>query len=303
LVEKPLSRYMLVEKLGTPVTNLFVNATTTQGMAMGAIAPNAQFQNLYAPLANLTTFDVDVRIAAQVDATAMIDINWGNWNIDFGYNFWARTCEKIKPHCLCSVPFDGNANFALKGDANVFGFVAQDAGSSPIPVNSPVALSATESNADIHAGTNLAATILNPTFNANQNPGIDGGKNQWAFVANTDDSDQLTVLPGQSADPSGTNAARTQQESSVTAIFIQAANIDLDGAETKGASNRLFGHVSYNWDRCNCNWIPFAGIGGFIELAHHARNGDCADPDFDQSCTSVAFSQWGIWLKGGISFD
>lgn len=303
LVEKPLSRYMLVEKLGMPVANLFVNATATQGMAAGAVAPNAQFQNLYTPLANLTTIDVDVRIAAQVDVTAMIDINWGNWNLDFGYNFWARTCEKIKPTCLCSVPFEGNVTFALKGDANVFGFVALDAASSPIPVNSPVPLSATESAADIHAGTNLAASILNPTFNPNQNPGVDGGINQWAFVAITDDTDQLTVLPGQSADLSTTNAARTQQESSATALFIQAANIDLEGAETKGLSNRLFAHVSYNWDRRNCNWTPFAGIGGFIELAHHAKNGDCADPDFDNSCTTVAFSQWGIWLKGGIAFD
>lgn len=302
LVEKPLSRYMLVERLGTPVTNLFISAT--QGTVMSTTpAPNAQFQNLYSPLANITTFDVDVRIAAQVDATAMIDIDWGNWNFDFGYNFWARTCEKIKPTCQCSIPFDGNVNFALKGDAHTFGFVASDAASSPIPVNSPVPLSATENKADIHSGTN---TPIGTPFDATtqyQNPGIDGGLNQWAFVATTDNTDQLTVLPGQTADLSGTNAANTQQRSSITAIFIPAASIDLEAAETKGLSNRLFAHISYNWDRCDCDWIPFAGVGGFIELAHHAKNGDCSDPDFDQSCTTVAFSQWGVWLKGGISFN
>ena len=95
-----------------------------QGTAANSMASNAQFQNLYTPLANISTLEVNVRIAAQIDATAMIDIDWGNWNFDFGYNFWARTCEKIKPACQCSIPFDGNVNFALKGDAHTYGFVA-----------------------------------------------------------------------------------------------------------------------------------------------------------------------------------
>ena len=49
---------MLIENWAHRLQNLFINATP--GTAAGSIAPTAQFQNLYSPLANLTTFDVNV---------------------------------------------------------------------------------------------------------------------------------------------------------------------------------------------------------------------------------------------------
>lgn len=300
LVGKPMSRYMLAERLGTPVTNLLASAT--QGVAPSATPPlpipGAQFQNLYVPLANITTFDVNVTIAAQFDATAMIDLQWCNWNFDIGYNYWGRSCENIKPICQqCSIPFDGNVNFALKGDARIYGFVAQDAINLPVGITPgmPVPLSATESMADIHAGTNTPiGTPFNPM--QNQNPGIDLFPQQWAMVSTNDNSDQIVILP---TDNGGAN---TQQRTTLTPVFIKATDIDLEAAETKGLSNKIFAHVTYNWDRCDCDWIPFAGIGGFIEWAHHG-NGDCSSPEFDESCQSVAFSQWGVWLKAGVAFN
>lgn len=298
LISKPLSRYMLVETLGTPVTNLFISSV--QGTAAGSIAPLAQFQNLYAPLANLSTFDVNVSIAAQVDLTAMIDICWGNWNFDFGYNFWARTCEKIKPRCLCTIPFNSTTRFALKGDARTYGFVAADALSSPLPPGTAIPLSATQSRADIHSGTNTPiGTPFNPS--QNQNLAIDGGQNQWAFVNTSDDTNQIVVFPGENADLSGINLLETQQRSTLSPVFIQVSTIDIEAAETKGLSNRLFAHASYNWDVCDCNYVPFTGMGGFIEFAHHS-SGKCMEPDFDGSCQTVAFSQWGVWLKAGVGF-
>ncbi len=291
LVENPLSRYILTEKIGTPINNLFIN--TMQGVAAGSVAPSAQFQNVYAPLANLFTGDVKVSINAQVDVTAMMNIRWCNWDIDFGYNFWARTCEQIKP---CSPDsFDIVMNYALKGDVRTYGFVANDAVASPLPVGTPIPLSATESTATIVNGTNTpVGTPFDPT--QNQNPGIDGGVNQWAMVDITDNADQIVILPGQDG------GADTQQRSSLAPVLLQSIDADLESAETKGLSNRLFAHVNYNWDSCYCDCAPFTGIGGFIELAHHRGDSDCSDPDFDQSCQTVAFSQWGIWLKAGIAF-
>lgn len=289
LIGKPLSRYMLAQRMGKPVSNLFIN--TLPGTAAGSVSPTAQFQNLYTPLANLTTFDVNVSIAAQVDATAMFSIKWCNWDFDFGYNFWARTCEKIKPRCLCSIPLNTNVSFALKGDARTFGFVATDAASSPLPAGSPIPLSATQSRATIHAGTNtLIGTPFDPT--QNQNPGIDGGLNQWAMITTTDDTNQIVVAPGDA----------TQQRSSATPVLLQTSLLDFDSAETKGLSNKLFGHLTYHWNLDECEWEPFAGIGGFIEFAHHS-DGKCAAPNFDQSCQTVAFSQWGIWFKAGWGFE
>ncbi len=296
LVDKPMSRYMLTERLGTPVTNLFLNMTP--GTAMDSVAPSLQFQNLYVPLANISTFDVNVRIAAQFDATAMLYIQWGQWDLDVGYNYWARTCEKITPICQqCAIPFDGNVNFALKGDARTYGFVAQDAINLPAGIvpGQPIPLSATESMADIHSGTNTPiGTPFNPT--QNQNPGIDLFPQQWAMVSTNDNSDQIVILP------TDNGGATTQQRSTLMPVLIMATDIDLEAAETKGLSNRIFAHVNYNWDACDCDWIPYLGVGGFIELAHHS-NGDCSDAEFDNSCQTCAFSQWGLWIKGGFAFN
>ena len=292
LINKPLSRYMLLERLGTPMSNLFIN--TQQGTAAGSEAPAIQFQNQFISVANLTTFDVDVDITAQLDATAMLSLKWGNWDIDVGYNYWNRLCENIAPICTCNLPFNTNQIYALKGDARVYGFVASDAGSPPVPPGTPIPLSATQNRATIHAGTNRP---LPQPVNAaqNQNPGIDGGPNQWAMAAQMDDTNQIVVSPG---DDFG---ADTQQRSTLDPIIQVPGNIDYESAETKGLSNRLFAHVSYNFqDWCGC-YTPFVGIGGFIELAHHS-NDQCSSPDFDNSCQSVGFSQWGIWLKGGLGF-
>ncbi len=299
LVDKPMSRYMLVERLGTPVTNLFLNPA--QGTAAGSVAPTAQFQNLYLPLANISTFNVNVRMAAQFDASVMLYVQWCQWDFDIGYNYWARTCEKITPICqTCAIPFDGNTNFALKGDARTYGFVAQGAVNLPPGVvpGQPIPLSATESLADIHSGTNTPiGTPYNPS--QNQNPGIDLSDPKWAMVSNTgpaQNSNEIVILP---TDSFGTGS---QQRSTLNPVLIRATQIDLEAAETKGLSNRIFAHVNYNWDACDCDWVPYLGAGGFIELAHHG-SGECSAPDFDNSCQTTAFSQWGLWIKGGFAFN
>ncbi|CAN5170015.1 hypothetical protein BH09DEP1_BH09DEP1_5710 [soil metagenome] len=289
---KPLSRYMPVQRMGVPVENLFVSAMTG---TTSTIVPTSQFQNVYTPLANLTTFDVEVRVAAQVDVVAMIDIEWCNWNIDFGYNYWAKTCQRIKPCNIGAIPFDGNTDYAIKGDAHTYGFVAVDAINLPAGINpgDPIALSATESQADIHSGTN---TPIGTPFSTTQyqNSGIDLAPEQWAMVAG-DPSDQIVILPGQNGD------ATTQQRTSRFPVLIARRQIDYEAAESKGDSNRLFAHISYNPELCNCNWRPFIGVGGFAEFAHH-NSSICTDPDNDNSCMSCAFSQWGVWVKGGVAF-
>lgn len=291
LIGKPLSRYMAVQKMSGPAENLFVS--NTQGTT-STIVPTAQFQDVFTPLANLTTIDVEVRVAAQIDAVAMIDIEWGNWNLDFGYNFWAKTCQRIKPCSIAAIPFDGTTDYALKGDAHIYGFVAADAAiANPAP-NSPIALSATESKADIHSGTN---TPVGTPFSTTQyqNPGIDLAPEQWAMVSSSSPSDQITILPGQ------TGGDTTQQRTSRFPVLIARKQIDYEAAESKGDSNRIFAHLSYNPDWCQCNWTPFIGVGGFAEFAHH-NNGRCSDPDNDNSCMNCAFSQWGVWIKGGVAY-
>lgn len=294
---KPMSRYMLTEKLGQPVTNLFSNPT--QGVTADSTAPSAQFQNLFVPLANLTTFNVNVSIGAQADITVMLNFVRNNMNVDVGYNYWGRSCEKIKFINTCPIIFNGCSSqglFALKGDAQVYGFAALDAG-LPVPVGivpgvTPIPLSATENNADIHAGTNTPVGVpFDPT--QIQNPNIDNP--EYAVFDNGPDSThQIVIAPNTNGGPD------TQQRTSNDPVFVKTTDINLEGAETKGISNRLFTHISYNWDDCGC-WTPYVGIGAFYELAHNDQK-DCQDELEDDSCQSCSFSQWGIWCKAGVTF-
>ena len=96
--------------------------------------------------------------------------------------------------------------------------------------------------ADIHSGTNTP--IGTPFDPQNRNPNIDSP--QYAMVSTNDNSDQIVILPTDVGGPT------TQQRSSLTPILIMAGDIDLEAAETKGLSNRIFAHVNYNWDACEC---------------------------------------------------
>ena len=76
--------------------------------------------------------------------------NWtcGNWTYDLGYNFWGRSCEKLKLSCECPTTFAENT-WVLVGDASEFG--CENGGEAR-------ALSASENNATITSGTNFTAS-------------------------------------------------------------------------------------------------------------------------------------------------
>lgn len=87
-------------------------------------------------------------------------------------------------------------------------------------------------------------------------------------------------------------------------------DIDYNGARTKGMSNKVFAHMAYGW--LEHSFAPYLGFGGEVEFG---RNDDCCGCESSCStncgsncsnscscCANVALSQWGIWLKGGMSF-
>jgi len=146
LVNKPLSRYMLAQRMTNQVTDLLA----------GTQAPNYQFADEYAPLANLTTMPVDVKVSIQADIVCMFHYTNSCWNVDLGYNFWARSCEHIE-----AIPENSRLtreSWALKGDASLFGFVQG--------TNAPIALSSTQSNATIHAGASTGIDNPQLAFNS-----------------------------------------------------------------------------------------------------------------------------------------
>lgn len=282
---KPFSRYMLAEQLSSPILNGLAG-TNVPPANPPFNEPIAQFQNVFTPVANISTLDVRVSVDIQAELAAQLTFGWRNMRWDLGYDFWVRTCEKIKSDCIsapCSFIAFEEDKWALKGDAYIYGF-------TPI-LQMPVALSATESNATIHSGTNFA-NGFNPA--GMQNPAIDAPQFAVA-LANT-------VLPAPLSATMGT--ILNQTNTSIQPIFIGVSDLNIAG--TKGMSHKIYSNLSYNWFDHEC-WVPYLGIGGFAEFgANGGCNTNCTPNACSNNCTNTclqcSLSQWGIWLKGGVSF-
>ena len=261
-----LSRYMLAMEMTSPAVSL-------QG-ANGDI-PSAQFNNTFVPLANITTLDVEVSITVQADIVLMFNATKNNWSFDFGYNYWGRSADNIT--LRQNESFDEKV-FALKGDAHVFGF-------SP---NSTafLALSATQDKATIHAGKNFTAP--NPATN----PNIDFPQ---AAIDQPPVGPGVNLLYAQNLPLDPANFINT----SVPPLFITRNDLNFDGAETGGSSSKLFTHISYTWND-KTEWQPYLGIGCEAEWGHHTKR-DCKP--CDEHVPQCSTSQWGVWVKTGVTFN
>ena len=314
---KPNSRYMLAAKM-SPVIKLNLEGAdtskNTSGSASGVKTPVAQFNNEYAPVANISTLDTKVSVGAQADIVAMFNVSWRNFSWDIGYNFWGRGCEKIScPDCntLCCPTLcdDSQENtWVLKGDARMFGFT--DVSGSTNFTN-PVPLSPSQSKAAICTGTNAGATGDDPKL---RNLGVDNPAFAYGFL----NEFRLVHTPTTSG-----GSESTHIKTSLDPIFLDC--VDLNFQQARGISHKVFTHFNYTWDREN--YRPFIGIGGFGEFGKRQSNDcdntckntsdtscntNCCDPcgpcginDCDpcgKKCFDCALSQWGVWLKGGVSF-
>src|SRR5439155_10827916 len=93
----------------------------------------------------------------QADVAAMFNFTANGFSWDLGYNFWGRSKEKI--HLSDDDAFPENT-WALKGDAEVFGFLNNGG-----TIGAATALSASESKATITTGTN-GTVIGNPSIDS-----------------------------------------------------------------------------------------------------------------------------------------
>lgn len=280
LKNKPNSRYaLLAEMTSTVGNNLFASPNQASVNPTTGVAPSHQYAGKLLPVINVTTFDVNVSIDVQVDAALKFSYYNCGFEADLGYNLWARSGEKFK---LRDSSTFTEKKYVLKGDSHLYGFVGADNAA-----RTPVALSASQSLSDIHAGTNY---VNRPVTDADtRNPRVDDAK----FAQTSAGPAVMTnaqVITATSTAKADVVAARIDQtRTSGTPIFVKADDIDM--SKTPSAmSHKLFGHISYNWDDCE-DWIPFLGVGGEIEWAGK----------YDSNYAAV--SQWGVWIKGGISFN
>lgn len=295
----PLSRYMLACKFTNQIQDLKIG-----GDASTAILPLVQFAKEYSPVANITTIPVDVSAAMQGEVVVKCSYTYKNFQWDIGYDFWGRSCPNIiKRLDTCQTHPLLTGMWGLKGDAFVFGFPTIE---NPLIVTeTAVPLSATESLATIFSGTNL------PYDTWNQNWGVDNAALSWS----SDNKILTTHVIGI------TNAAGQPiwqpTFSSSTPILITPDMLDTNSAATKGISHKLFMHFGHILKECNCIQ-PYWGAGFEAEVGSDNFQCCCSSR---RSCCSIrhrycqercktcasrcrtcSLSQWGIWLKGGISF-
>lgn len=296
LVGKPLSRYMLAERLGTPIVNGLQGDTT---------AVNSVFKNEFSPVANFTTQQVNVSMSVQGDLAMQFTYGYRGFSWDLGYNLWAISCEKITPICLtpaeqscqnnqcnCGKPTDfSEKTWALKGDVQVYGY--REGTVEPICI--PLSATQTgDSLADITGGSNYY-NFPNDFDSAITNEFID---NPILATALNDVAVRgpVTTTPG----------GATQINTSVQPIFITADNIN-NQQGTRGVTHKIYSNISYQWLECE-DWVPYLGIGGFAELASESprNNTLCSSVNgctsICTSCMKCGVTQWGAWLKGGVSF-
>jgi len=296
---KPLSRYMLAQKM-TPSTNLFVNPLA--GNATSSSLSQVQFGNYFAPIANLSTLDVNVAVPWHIDASFFLHYEHKEMTWDIGFNLWARGPESIKP-CNKTNRLT-NSQWALKGDAQVYGF----SGSTPAPNTDPIALASIQPNASVTQGTNnFVSTNTNDggcnNIRPTRNPGIINAQ----FARKTSNASGLNNNINDRPDSLG-----LQTQSSQPPALISIEDIDFSGAQTRNLSNSFFAGFSFQFKDISIIVTPFIALGGQAEF--HSVNHitapslplPCAtqkiSPSPEGETRTCGVSQWHVWLKAGAYF-
>ncbi|KKP29257.1 MAG: hypothetical protein UR12_C0011G0004 [candidate division TM6 bacterium GW2011_GWF2_30_66] len=291
---KPNSRYMLLEEL--------TDATLLTGQPTEYTASTYQYAANLIPAVNWSTFQVDVSIPVYGDLSLKFGAVRENWSFDLGYNFWGRTGEKFCNDCCSSCSTD--KVYAIKGSSVLYGRYSDTDDKSPQATdNHTVAIAQTQSTATIH-GPALVNSI----------PQIDNPEDGYYTSNNLHKVIYSLVTTG-------------TLQTSIQPVIVNKSMLNL-GKSPSSITNKLFANISYAWKDRESNWIPFLGIGGEVEFSLDNYN-DCCCCDNCNSCNSCttsttstacntscgscndcgcnsprgAVSIWGVWIKGGLSFD
>jgi hypothetical protein len=215
------------------------------------------------PAINATTFDTKISIAVQADIVIKLAYQRDGFECDIGYNFWANSKEKL--HSRCALPAH---RFALKGDAQIYGFNSATA----IPLNA----------------TQHTATITGGQEQGNSNFQNLNADNQSALASLAPSNTSLLQL--NRVDAQALGIAQVQVRGSNPAILLQDSDIDeLSGLLPRALSNKFFVYVGNTWDNRD-DYDPYVGIGASVEAAD------------TNPCTNAACSQWAVWGKVGFTY-
>jgi len=262
---KPNSRYMLLEEMGSNINNALTGPEEDYTPA------DLVYKEKLIPAINITTLNVDVRIDAQADLAIKFAYMTKHWSWDIGYNLWARSGEKF---CLdCCNNF--NNKYSIKGDSTIYGITRP---TDPTP--QIVALSASQNDATINSGLNYPSKNSD-TLQPRQNPRVDNSAPAYYLLGSTNAIvDVIDIVPNE------------QVNTSIQPKTISLSDLNICKSPS-ALSHKIFTHFSYSWNKKENRkcWNPYLGIGGEVEFDGKSKN------------YKSAINQWGIWLKGGISFE
>lgn len=259
----PGSRYMLLEDMTKAIA---VTESFSPVLLQDRITQEYITRLSY--VADATTLDSNIKINVQADIVAKFAATYCNWDLELGYNFWARSAEKL----VCREQLK-HKFYGIKGDAQLYGFLDIGNGNQiPLPLNG------TQSQATLHAGQGQGNTTDN-------------------FVNNNADHAALVFNAGvplaQTTPDSLVNTGATtleQVNGSDQAIVIQDGDINnCSGLSPRALSHKLFGSVRYGFENCY-DAQPYLVLGAEGEFSGKT-NGQ-----------KTAVNQWGVWVKGGINY-
>ncbi len=304
LKNKALSRYMVAQKMRTTVAGTDqLYASGTAGGTDGGTLPGSIFNDRFAPVANLSTVDVNVSIGVQVNLVAMLNYTHEGLSFDLGYNLWATSCQKVKLATKNAAATRlSTESWALKGNSSAYGW--RNDNGTDTSANIPQALSATQSEATVFNGTTTTAVGGTTVTYPNTNLGIDTP--QYAQIAGATGGTVNGIIQNQE----GNIAAANQIRTSSTPVLLSNADLNTDFS-AKGLTNSVFADFSYTFLEMD-DWQPFVGIGFQGEFSSNpkidlatattaATSSDSSNPCSDCDVTSP--SQWNVFVKGGITFN
>jgi len=277
----PGSRYMLLEELVSPaVGGLFISPDPANAdVPQDGMSAQLQYNRTLVPAINQTSLKTKVRIGIQADIVLKLSYQRERWGFDLGYNLWVRSKEKLSR----KERFESD-RWAIKGDVQVYGDDFTNFG-----LGSLIPLNATQSMATLNAGAgdgNANQQFLN--FNADSIGAaqrVDFNPDEPGLLLLVQ-AIQANLIPG---------VEKGFVNGSQRPVLLRDCDIDTNSAVAPSSlSNKLFVHISYSKDPQVClmngaDWIPFVGVGGEVEI------GQVNDK-------RASLSQWGIWLKTGVSF-
>lgn len=230
---------------------------------------------------NFATRNAEIHVGYKADLSAKLALTFGGWMTDIGYNFYARSAETvcIKTECPCDID---QRRFGIKGTTGVCSS-SYAVNNSVIPAMAMIPDTGSLKDSTTQPNATMFAINTNPSLVVPE--GVASLTLAYNSNALTVDTPTADLIPANGFIVS--NAVFASGVSAVNPVILSCCDLDPNSAaQSRMLTHKVFGHIGYLWeDFC---FQPHIGLGAEVEI--------------DGREIHNALSQWGIWLKGGLTF-